>query len=74
MSIDLIICGDHGKGEFRAIKNINMEFIPGNNITIIFKITHVQCKKENCEILGNKIMYPIRNRLNNIFAWIFLGC
>ena len=74
MSIDLVICGYHRNGEFKAIININVKFTPGNKITIIFKITNIHCKKENIEILGNKIMYPIGDRPNNICARIFLGC
>ena len=73
MSIDLVIDGDYGKGEFRAIININTKLIPGRNITIISRLAHVQCRKDNDEITGNTVMAPIGDRLNNICAGNFLG-
>ena len=73
MSIDLVIGGNHGKGAFRASIKINARFTPGRNITIIFRLTHVQCKKENGEIMGNPVMDPVGDRLKNICAWHFLG-
>ena len=73
MSIDLVIGGDHGKGAFRAIININAKFTSGRNTTRIFRLAHVQCKKDNCENMGNTVMAPIGDRLKNICAGRFLG-
>ena len=71
MSVELVIGGDHVKGEFRASLNINENFTPGRNINIIFRLAHVHCKKDNCEIMGNTVMFPIGDRLNNIFYGCF---
>ena len=73
MSIDLVIGRDHGKGAFRASININAKFTSGRNITIIFRIAHVQRKKKNGLVLGNTVVDPIGDRLNNICSGIFLG-
>ena len=73
MSIDLVIGGDHGKGAFRASIKINANFASGRNIIRIFRIAHVQCKKENCDILGSTVMAPIADRRKNICAGRFLG-
>ena len=73
MSIDLVIGGDHGKGAFRASIKINEKNTIGRNITIIFRLAHVQCKKENGDIMGNTFMDPIGYRLKNICAGHFLG-
>ena len=73
MSIDLVIGGDHGKEEFRSSININAIFTSGRNITIIFRLAHIQCKKDNGDILGNTVMASIGYRLNNICAGRFLG-
>ena len=71
--IYLVICGDHVKVEFIESINTNENFTSGRNITRIFRLAHFQCKKYNGEILGNKGMAPIWNRLKNIFDGIFLG-
>ena len=71
---DLVIDGDHRKGAFRASININTKFTSVSKITRIFRLAHIQCKKENGEILGNTAMDPIYDRLNNICDGIFLGC
>ena len=73
MSIDLVIGGDHGKGEFIASININAKFTPERNITRIFRLTNVQCKKDNGEILGNTVVNSIGYRLKNFCAGLFLG-
>ena len=73
MSIDIVIGGDHGKVEFRASMNIIAKFTSGRNITRISRLAHVQCKKNNGEILGNIVMYQIGERINNIFSGRFLG-
>ena len=73
MSIDLAIVGDHGKGEFRASIKINEIFTPGRNITVIFRLTHVQRKKDNGDILGDTVIDPLYNRLKNICARQFIG-
>ena len=74
MSTELTIGGDHLKGEFRASIHLNQKFTSGINITRIFRIAHVQCKKENGDILDNTAMTPIWNRLKNICSGHFLGC
>ena len=74
MSTDLTIGGDHLKGAFRASIQLNQKFTSGRNITRIFRIAHVQCKKENGDILDNTAMTPIWNRLKNICSGHFLGC
>ena len=38
-----------------------------------FMIAHVQCKKDSGEIMGNTVMSPIQDMLNNICAGIFIG-
>ena len=68
MSIRLVICGYHGKGEFRASININANFTSGRYLTRIFSLVHVQCKKYNGENLGNTAVVPIWDRLKNIYA------
>ena len=73
MSIDLVIDVDHGKGEFIASIKLNAKNISGRNVIIVFRLSRFQCKKENDEILGNTDMVPIWDRINNIFAGIFLG-
>ena len=73
MSIDLVIGRDHGKGAFRAIIDINAKFTSGSHIPRIFRLAHVQCKKDNYEIMGNTVIAPIGSRLNNIYAGCFLG-
>ena len=73
MSIDLVLGGNHGKGAFREIIKINAKFTSGRNITIIFGLAHVQCKKDNGDIMGNIVMAPIGERLKNICAGRFLG-
>ena len=73
MSIELVIDRDHGKGEFRAIIKMNETFTSLRKITTIPRIAYFQCKKENCDILGNTVMDPIGESLNNICAGIFLG-
>ena len=42
--------------------------------TRIFMIVHVQCEKDNGEILGNAVMNPIWERVNNSCTGIFLDC
>ena len=73
MSIDLVIGGDHGNGVFRVSINTNAKFTSGRNITRIFRLAHVYCKKDNGDIMGNKIMAPIGDKLKNICAGSFLG-
>ena len=68
-----MIGGDHGKGAFRAIIKLDKKFTSGINITRIFRLVNVQCKKENHEIPGNTVMAQIGDRLNNIYAGHFLG-
>ena len=41
--------------------------------TRIFMIVHVQCEKDNGEILGNTFMASIGYRIKNIFYGLFLG-
>ena len=72
-SIELLISGDHGKGAFIASIKINAKFTPRRNITRIFRLVHVHCKKDNGEILVNIFMAPIWDRLNNICAGCCLG-
>ena len=74
MSIELIIVVYHRKGSFRAIIDINGNFTPGRNTTIIFNLAHVQCKKDNGDIVRNIFMGPIGDRLKYICIGIFLGC
>ena len=71
MSIDLAIVGDHGKGEFRASIKINEIFTPGRNITVIFRLTHVQRKKDNGDILGGGGCGINRVRANVYMCWGF---
>ena len=73
MSIDLVIVRDHGKGSFRASININANFTSGRNITRVFRLEHVQCKKDNGDIMGNIVMDLIGDRLKNICAGRFIG-
>ena len=73
MSIDLVIGGDHGKGVLRASIKSNAKFTSGINITRIFKLAHFQCKKNNGDIMGNTLIFPIGYRLNNICNGQFLG-
>ena len=73
MSIDLVIGRDHGKEAFIAIININVSFIPGRKIIIIFRLEIFQCKKGNGYIMGNTVMAPIGFRIKNIFTVRFLG-
>ena len=70
---DLLTGGDNGKGEFRTSIYINEKLTPGRNINRIFRLAHVQCKKDNGEILGNIFMAPIGYRLKNICDELFLG-
>ena len=69
---DLVIDGDHRKGAFRASININTKFTSVSKITRIFRLAHIQCKKDNGEILGNVFMDPIGYRLKHICAGHFL--
>ena len=71
--IDILFGGDHGKRAFREIININAKFTSGRNVTRIFSLAYVQCKKYNGEIMGNTFMDPIGDRLNNICSGRFLG-
>ena len=74
MSIDLVIGGYYGKESFRAIININAKFTSGRNITRIFRLAHVHCKKDNGEIMGNTFTSPIGDMtlLPRIFPFSFL--
>ena len=73
MPIVLVIFGYHGNGAFRAIINLNTKFSTGINITRIFRLAHVQCKKNNGYIMWNTVMEPIGYMINNICAGIFIG-
>ena len=73
MSTDIVIGGDHGKGAFRSIININENVTSVRTITRIFWLANVQYKKENGETLGNIVISPICYRLNNICAGRLLG-
>ena len=73
MSIDLVIGGDHGKGAFRSSIMIYTHFISGRNITIIFRLANDHFKKDNDDIMGNTVIAPIGDGLNNICAGRFLG-
>ena len=53
VSIEIVIGGYYGKGEFRARIKINAKITPGRNIKRIFRLAHAQCKNDNGEILGN---------------------
>ena len=59
MSIDLVIGRYHGKGAFKESIKINVKFTPGRDISKTFRISHVQCKKYNGEIVENTVMSPI---------------
>ena len=59
MTIVLLIGRDHRKGAFRASIKINAKFTSGRNITRIFRLAHVECKKYNGDILGNLISLTI---------------
>ena len=59
MPIDLVIGGDHGKVAFRESINPNITFTTGRNINIILRLAHVQFKKYNGEIMGNRGMERI---------------
>ena len=72
MSIDLVIGGYHGKEEFRESMNINEILISGRNITRIFRLSHVQCKKYRGDVLRKTVMDTIGYSLNNICSSIFL--
>ena len=71
--MDLVSGRYYGKGAFRASINPNANFISGRNITRIFSLAHVQCKKDNGDILGNTFMAPIGGRINNSCAGKILG-
>ena len=73
MSTDIVIGGDHGKGAFRSIININENVISVRTITIIFWLANVKYKKENGEILGSIVISPIWDRLKYICSGRFLG-
>ena len=72
MSIYIIIGRDHGWGAFRASIKLKENFTSGRNITIISRLSHANCNKDNGEILGNTGMSPIWYSLKNIFSEHFL--
>ena len=71
--INLVIGGDHVKGEFRETINLNVKFISGRNIIIIFRISYAQCKNDNDDIMESAVMTLIWDMLKNICARHFLG-
>ena len=71
--IDLALGRDHGKGAFREIINLNNIYTSGRNITRIFRIKNIQCKKDNDKILDNTVIDQIGDSLNNIFCGSFIG-
>ena len=52
---------------------IYTHFISGRNITIIFRLANDHFKKDNDDIMGNTVIAPIGDGLNNICAGRFLG-
>ena len=73
MSIDILVGEYRGRVSFIASINPNEKCTPGRNIAIIFSLAHVQCKNQNGDILGETVIAPMEDRLNNICDGIFLG-
>ena len=58
--------GDHGKGKFRLTTKIIVKTNSGENISIIYPLADVKCKKDNGAVIKSTILPKIVSGVNRL--------
>jgi hypothetical protein len=59
-SIDVVLGGDHGQGNFRSVIKIILRDDDGKQVdSMVMKVGHIDCMKDTYDILKSSVAGPL---------------
>ena len=59
-TIDIVVGGDHGQGEFRSVSKFILRDIYFNKVkSYVIKNAHIDCDKDTYDVLNDSIVKPL---------------